>query len=485
MKLLYALSSFVLGCLVVLGIWQLGDARRAPLPTVRSPEPAEAGRIGELERELAELTRVVQALRDEVAMSPGTARSEATAPPSLSGAPGELGSERDPLWYLQQYVASFRNGGEGSEYFRLAVDAYLPALLSEVRDLVANAASNAILRRKLVEMLGDARFREHPVVVKLLLDRLGTTRDEELLVAVVAALEVVASEGDLPRLEKMVWSIRSATARRLCLDLIVRLAGERVNEVLLALFRSAPDDEARVLLVALIRDSDLEGALAVFEPVSRSGHEVRLQGAHRVGEFRSEAFIAFVGDWISYEPDETIRRILGEAQEQQKHIPNHHPLQMTGPPNVPAPFGDDVRAWASPTPDAGTEWVEVRYPRAFRASSVRIHETCTAGAVSEVHLIEESGERHLIWSGTDPTATPGVFAVDFSTTSYAVKAVRIHLATNRAAGWNEIDAVELVGPGDRSWATGATASGYYGAGSSGGGWSNLGHWPTIENIIVR
>ena len=36
------------------------------------------------------------------------------------------------------------------------------------------------------------------------------------------------------------------------------------------------------------------------------------------------------------------------------------------------------------------------------------------------------------------------------------------LDTNRAPGWNEIDAVELLGPGGRQWASDARASSNYG-----------------------
>jgi hypothetical protein len=41
--------------------------------------------------------------------------------------------------------------------------------------------------------------------------------------------------------------------------------------------------------------------------------------------------------------------------------------------------------------------------------------------------------------------------------------IRIYLDTTRVTGWNEIDAVEVVGrDGTRQWATGAQASSFYG-----------------------
>jgi len=61
--------------------------------------------------------------------------------------------------------------------------------------------------------------------------------------------------------------------------------------------------------------------------------------------------------------------------------------------------------------------------------------------------MEESGGWRTIWSGDDPLTAPGPFEVRFAVTRTPVKKVRVTLDTKRRAGWNEIDAVELV-PGD-------------------------------------
>ena len=95
-------------------------------------------------------------------------------------------------------------------------------------------------------------------------------------------------------------------------------------------------------------------------------------------------------------------------------------------------------------------------------AEVRIYEVNTAGCVSKVIGIEPSGQRHTLFSGTDPTANPGVFEVQFSLTSYRVRSIRVVLDTNRRTGWSEIDAVELIGPSGRAWAKTATASSFYG-----------------------
>ena len=68
----------------------------------------------------------------------------------------------------------------------------------------------------------------------------------------------------------------------------------------------------------------------------------------------------------------------------------------------------------------------------------------------------------MLWSGRTPAQASGPLTIEFPTTAFAVSAVRIVLDTTRSAGWNEIDAVELVGPQGRAWASEARASSSYG-----------------------
>jgi hypothetical protein len=47
-------------------------------------------------------------------------------------------------------------------------------------------------------------------------------------------------------------------------------------------------------------------------------------------------------------------------------------------------------------------------------------------------------------------------------TPYRVRVLRLTLDTDLRPGWSEIDAVELIGPDGRAWASSATASSSYG-----------------------
>jgi hypothetical protein len=69
-----------------------------------------------------------------------------------------------------------------------------------------------------------------------------------------------------------------------------------------------------------------------------------------------------------------------------------------------------------------------------------------------------------VWEGTDPLTHPDVLSIPFPLTSYRVRAVRLEIETKRHSGWEEIDAVQLVGPDGALWASGASASSTYGQG---------------------
>lgn len=120
--------------------------------------------------------------------------------------------------------------------------------------------------------------------------------------------------------------------------------------------------------------------------------------------------------------------------------------------------GDIPTAWASRDPDGGAEWLQAGFDQAVEIAEIRIRETYNPGAISKVTALV-GGQEVVLWEGTaGGGATPRDFVVR---PPFAVEAgsVVVHLDTARVRGWNEIDAVELVGrDGSRQWATSATAS---------------------------
>jgi len=58
---------------------------------------------------------------------------------------------------------------------------------------------------------------------------------------------------------------------------------------------------------------------------------------------------------------------------------------------------------------------------------------------------DEQGIAHGVWQGNDPTTELNYLMVKFPKTTFKTDRVKVTLATNVVAGWNEIDAVQLVG----------------------------------------
>jgi hypothetical protein len=132
--------------------------------------------------------------------------------------------------------------------------------------------------------------------------------------------------------------------------------------------------------------------------------------------------------------------------------------QATGAPDTSG-AGDIPTAWAPREQDGGEEWLHLDYSNQVQIAEVRVRETYNPGAISKVAAVLPSGQEVVIWEGVDE---PGVAPVD---KSFAVPAgitagsVKVYLDTKRVPGWNEIDAVELVGrDGSRQWAAHARAS---------------------------
>lgn len=124
------------------------------------------------------------------------------------------------------------------------------------------------------------------------------------------------------------------------------------------------------------------------------------------------------------------------------------PDQLTAKPDVEH-YGDDGKAWASLEQDKGLEWVKLTYPKAVFATEVRVRQTYNPGAIIKVELIDDNGKSHTVWEGVDKTKYEKdkiqYLKVSFDKTTYKTKIVKITLATNSVPGWNEIDAVQLVG----------------------------------------
>ncbi|MBI4564294.1 MAG: hypothetical protein HY716_06340 [Planctomycetes bacterium] len=135
------------------------------------------------------------------------------------------------------------------------------------------------------------------------------------------------------------------------------------------------------------------------------------------------------------------------AKASSEHTPAAWSAQQAcGAPNTDKP-GSQQTAWATKQQNTGEEWIELTYSLAVIPVGVRIHEVCAPGAVVRVEAINAGGAWQVLWQGTDPTKGQQMawFEVPFDSRPFSTRSIRITLNTASVQGWNEIDAVELVG----------------------------------------
>jgi hypothetical protein len=418
-----------------------------------------ADRLSRVERSVGELERAAPA-REAVGRLPRVEDLPSAGPEARSR--GEASAALDPRRLLAEYVASFEGGGDGSEFFRMAVAAYAWQLRRELQAIAVDRGAPDALRLQVIAMLDGGSFRGDGPTIDALLELLRQSGWEQ---GASKALEVLARIGDR-RTAELIESVASALeplrVRAAAWGAIAELCGAEADAVLLRLFERERDPEGRAQMIAFFRGADLRAALRAYELASRMEREVRLEAAGRIGRFRDQAFGKLIDEWLQRESDEEVRARLLAAQEQRRQIPGWHELQATGPPDVENRSSDDRRAWACAQADGGREWLELAYATPLVADRVTIHETCVAGCVVSVDVLEAGGGWRSVWSGDDPLLQPGPFEVRFATTRAPVSKVRVTLDTGRRPGWNEIDAVELSGPDGSAWASHAAASTRYG-----------------------
>ena len=114
--------------------------------------------------------------------------------------------------------------------------------------------------------------------------------------------------------------------------------------------------------------------------------------------------------------------------------------QAAGEPD--APEGDSRTAWAAKDADGGPEWLRLKFPAAVRVAKIRVHENLTPGGVVAIDVVGLDGVRRRAWEGEDGGAGAW-FEADLQ--GFVGREIVIVLDTRKHAGWEEIDAVELIG----------------------------------------
>ncbi|KUK43822.1 MAG: LamG domain-containing protein [Methanothrix sp.] len=120
-------------------------------------------------------------------------------------------------------------------------------------------------------------------------------------------------------------------------------------------------------------------------------------------------------------------------------------LQATGEPDTYPDHGDIRTAWASLEEDDGIQWLDLEYEVPVSISRIDIYETFNPGAIAGIEIYDLNGERQLAWEGSmEPATEARISAIEIDS-DFTSDRIRIILDTNRVSGWNEIDAVALIG----------------------------------------
>jgi hypothetical protein len=143
------------------------------------------------------------------------------------------------------------------------------------------------------------------------------------------------------------------------------------------------------------------------------------------------------------------------------------PEQATGEPDT-FEGGDMVTAWASLSTDDQQEWLALEYDQAVTIRTIVVYESFNPGALIKITALNADGEKEL-WSGVDPSPRargqleqgPQHLAVSTIELPAPAKAnrIKLYLDSKSVRGWNEVDAVALIGTdGSKHWATKAASS---------------------------
>lgn len=238
-----------------------------------------------------------------------------------------------------------------------------------------------------------------------------------------------------------------------------------------------PDDGAETVLQNIL---DIEGAEADIDPITVGEFEgAQIYVADETDEFyvvaldtdrgvfafqagslgfldaeEIEIFFAMletfsfdVSNAMTNETVEPIAQWAYDAEATSEYSsPEWSAMQATGEPDTDA-CGDEVTAWASSSSN-GVDSLTVYYDISVVPSQINIYQTYNPGSITSVELISIAGEIITLEASSDPpgnTECPGIFTVDIEGVSDPVYAVTINFDQSIGGGWNEIDAVELIG----------------------------------------
>ena len=120
-------------------------------------------------------------------------------------------------------------------------------------------------------------------------------------------------------------------------------------------------------------------------------------------------------------------------------------MQAAGAPDT-STCGDQITAWASAS-SYGKDWLLLTYDQPVIPTRIAIYQTYHPGAVSQVEVVDEGGNSTTVYEA-DPgivSQCPYLLEFEVKEVDTLVRSIRITIDQSNHNGWNEIDAVQLIG----------------------------------------
>jgi hypothetical protein len=170
-------------------------------------------------------------------------------------------------------------------------------------------------------------------------------------------------------------------------------------------------------------------------------------GSPRASEASPAASPTAAAPARSVEPG-LLRQWASSAEATSQYSPDRWSARhATGEPDVVA-WADDGNAWTTLDSDGGVQSIELTYATAVLPREVNVIESYQGGAVVRIEARDPTtGDWTELWSGRDPSPPDRIatFGPELEPVGFPTDAVRVTLDTDLVSGFNEIDAVELVG----------------------------------------
>lgn len=220
---------------------------------------------------------------------------------------------------------------------------------------------------------------------------------------------------------------------------------------------SAVDEIAAKLRQAEASYHDARTQLQIAEQKVANAHAQMAQLDQRVRQLEGGRPLR-LGARTGFVPADVIPPDMGLVSPPKR---GWGPEQAAGDPDT-MQAGDISTAWAPREQDGGTEWLKLDYEKSVDIAEVRVRETYNPGAISKVTAFLADGSEVTLWEGEEPKSVAPVEMSFTVPSSVNAKSVKVYLDTKRVPGWNEIDAVQIIGrDGSQQWAKHATASSTY------------------------